>query len=152
MSREIRRALANETRLHILKGLKNKPQTYTNLMVSIGMDVDRDRGKFTYHVNLLKDVKLIDQEGDFYRITKQGEGALVTTEKVETIRVRKHTAAWYVVPLLLGIIGGIIGYIVIKDDDPKMAKNLLILGTLMTFLIPGGIGFLIKFVSALLHS
>lgn len=50
--------------------------------------------------------------------------------------VKEHTAAWYLVPLFLGIIGGIIGYIVIKDDNKKMATNLLILGIIMTFVIP----------------
>ena len=50
--------------------------------------------------------------------------------------VVRHTAAWYLVPFFLGIIGGIIGYIVIKDDDKSMATNLLILGILMTFVIP----------------
>lgn len=50
--------------------------------------------------------------------------------------VVKHTAAWYIVPLLFGIIGGIIGYLVIKDDDKKMATNLLILGIVMTFVLP----------------
>jgi len=56
---------------------------------------------------------------------------------------RKHTRAWYVVPLLLGIVGGIIGYIVIKDDDKKMATNLLITGTVMMFVVPivGGLIF-----------
>ena len=142
MSKEILRALANETRLRILKELKEKPQIYTDLMVNVGMDVERDRGKFTYHLNLLKDAKVIDQEGDFYRITKQGEEALVTVGKLEMIRVRKRTMVWYIVPLLLGIAGGIIGYLVVKDDDPKMAKNLLILGILLTFLLPGAIVFL----------
>ena len=50
--------------------------------------------------------------------------------------VVRHTAAWYLIPLVLGIIGGIIGYIVIKDDDKGMANNLLILGIVMTFVIP----------------
>jgi len=50
--------------------------------------------------------------------------------------VKKHTGAWYIVPLLLGIVGGIIGYLIIKDDDKKMATNLLIIGIIMTFVIP----------------
>ena len=142
MSKEILRALTNETRLHILKEIKEKPQIYTDLMVNVGMDIEKDRGKFTYHLNLLKDAKVIDQKGDFYRITKQGEEALVTVGKLEMIRVRKRTMVWYIVPFLIGIAGGIIGYLVVKDDDPKLAKNLLILGILLTFLLPGAIIFL----------
>lgn len=54
--------------------------------------------------------------------------------------VKKHTSAWYLVPLILGIIGGIIGYVVIKDDDKKMATNLLIVGIIMTFVVPIVVG------------
>ncbi len=57
--------------------------------------------------------------------------------------VKKHTGAWYLVPLVLGIIGGIIGYIVIKDDDKKMATNLLIIGIIMTFVIPIVVGLVV---------
>ena len=57
--------------------------------------------------------------------------------------VKKHTRAWYLVPLILGIIGGIIGYIVIKDDDKKMATNLLIIGIIMTVVIPIVVGLVV---------
>ena len=43
----------------------------------------------------------------------------------------EHSAAWYIAPIILTIIGGIIGYLVIKDDDPKMARNLFIIGLIM---------------------
>ena len=36
-------------------------------------------------------------------------------------------------PLFLGIIGGILGYVVVKDDDRKMANKLLILGIAIMF-------------------
>ena len=41
---------------------------------------------------------------------------------------------WYLLPILLGILGGIIGYIVIKVKDEKMAKNILYVG-LGTFVL-----------------
>jgi hypothetical protein len=34
-------------------------------------------------------------------------------------------------PIFLGLIGGIIAYFVIKDDDPKKAKNCLYLGIIL---------------------
>ena len=40
--------------------------------------------------------------------------------------------AWYLLPILMGIIGGIIMYFVIKNEEPDMAKNGLILGVLLT--------------------
>ena len=44
---------------------------------------------------------------------------------------RQRSALWYLAPLLFSIIGGIIAYLVIKDDDPKKAKNCLIIGLIL---------------------
>ena len=49
----------------------------------------------------------------------------------------KPSNAWYLAPLLFGLIGGLIGYIAVKDDDGDMAGNLLILGIIIT--IVGGL-------------
>lgn len=43
----------------------------------------------------------------------------------------KPSNIWYAVPIILGIIGGIIGYFAVKNIDKKMARNLLILGVIM---------------------
>jgi hypothetical protein len=41
---------------------------------------------------------------------------------------RKRSSAWYLLPIFLGIIGGIIGYFVIRHDNPNFAKRLLYVG------------------------
>jgi uncharacterized membrane protein len=63
-------------------------------------------------------------------------GAEVAAERVEVPeRARqKPTAAWYLVPFFFGILGGIVGYVAVKDDDKGMANNLLIFGIVWTFL------------------
>ena len=53
--------------------------------------------------------------------------------------VQHVSAAWYLVPLFFGIIGGIIAWAVNKDKDPKRARNLLIFGLVWT-LVPVIIG------------
>lgn len=41
---------------------------------------------------------------------------------------KKRSNWWFLVPILLGLIGGIIAFFVLKHDDPKKAKNCLYLG------------------------
>tara|TARA_Y100000590_G_scaffold230414_1_gene259755 strand:+ start:156 stop:335 length:180 start_codon:yes stop_codon:yes gene_type:complete len=38
------------------------------------------------------------------------------------------------VPILFGLVGGIIGYFALRKDDPKKAKNCLILGGILTII------------------
>jgi len=44
----------------------------------------------------------------------------------------KPSAAWWLLPIFFSFIGGIISWVCIKDRDPRMAKNTLILGILIT--------------------
>ena len=39
---------------------------------------------------------------------------------------------WFLLPILFHIIGGVIAYFVIRDDDPKLAKNCLWLGIIIS--------------------
>ena len=57
------------------------------------------------------------------------------------------SAAWYLVPLFFGILGGIIAWAVTKDKDPKRARNLLIFGLVWT-LVPVLIGLAVFFYTA----
>lgn len=53
----------------------------------------------------------------------------------ESNTVQKPSNLWYVLPLFLGIIGGLLGYFILKDRDKSMAKNILIFGTIWTVII-----------------
>jgi hypothetical protein len=46
--------------------------------------------------------------------------------------LKKRSAWWYLLPIFFSIIGGVIAYFVLKEDDPKLAKNCLILGIVIT--------------------
>ena len=39
---------------------------------------------------------------------------------------------WYVISILFGIIGGLIAYVILKNDSPKLAKNCLIIGVILS--------------------
>lgn len=107
----VHKVLGNKTRLHILKELKEKALTYTRLMKDLDMDVERDRGKFTYHLNVLKDSGLIKQEDDMYRITEQGEAALASVEERAEIVVHRSIKP----PLggLLLLLGGLLDILIV---------------------------------------
>jgi len=57
---------------------------------------------------------------------------------------KKPSKLWYLLPIFLTWIGGIIGYLVIKDRDKEFAKRLLIVGLVLTivFIVIGVIIFL----------
>ena len=40
----------------------------------------------------------------------------------------RRSALWYLLPILFGIIGGVIAYFVIRQDDSIKAKNCLKIG------------------------
>lgn len=55
--------------------------------------------------------------------------------KVELKTVKsKPSSAWYLAPILLGIIGGIIGYLAVRDEDKEMAQNMLLVGFAMSII------------------
>ena len=45
---------------------------------------------------------------------------------------RCRSNAWFLLPILLSIIGGAIAYFVLREDDPAKARNCLYLGIALT--------------------
>jgi len=58
---------------------------------------------------------------------------------------KKRSPLWYELPLILSIIGGIIAYYKIRKDDPKKARNCLIIGSLVIYVIIMWIGLQVVF-------
>jgi uncharacterized membrane protein len=54
---------------------------------------------------------------------------------------KRRSGLWYLLPIFVGIIGGVIAWFVIKDDDPKKAKNCLWLGIILLIIdiVVGGL-------------
>jgi len=87
-------------------------------------------------------IKKIERNIDELR---SGKEVSVIEERKETIvkpetfhpsyerRYTEPTKLWYLVPLFFGIIGGLIGYVAVKDEDEDMALGLLVFGILMFF-------------------
>jgi len=51
------------------------------------------------------------------------------------VNKKKPSKLWYLLPIFLNIVGGIIGYFAIKDRDKKMAKYVLIVGFIPTIIL-----------------
>ncbi|HET8719695.1 MAG TPA: hypothetical protein VFM64_01725 [Candidatus Nitrosotenuis sp.] len=60
---------------------------------------------------------------------------------------RRRSGWWFLLPILFNVIGGVIAYFVIREDDPKRARDCLLLGVILTaisiavFVIPIMIGY-----------
>jgi uncharacterized membrane protein YeaQ/YmgE (transglycosylase-associated protein family) len=42
--------------------------------------------------------------------------------------VKSRSSMWYLLPIFVGLIGGIIAYWILRHDDPKKAKKCLYVG------------------------
>jgi len=42
--------------------------------------------------------------------------------------VKSRSSMWYLLPIFVGLIGGIIAYLILRHDDPKKAKKCLYVG------------------------
>ena len=60
----------------------------------------------------------------------------------------KPSAAWWLLPIFFSFIGGIIAWVCVKDRDPSMAKNCLILGIVLT-VVPFAISLLMVSIASL---
>ena len=50
----------------------------------------------------------------------------------KTIIYKKRSVLWYLLPIFIGIIGGIIAFVVIRNSDPLKGKYCLIIGIVTT--------------------
>ncbi len=47
------------------------------------------------------------------------------------MQVGRRSSLWFLLPIVFNVVGGIIAYFVIKEDDSKKAKNCLYLGLIL---------------------
>ena len=56
---------------------------------------------------------------------------------------KRRSNWWFLLPIFIGLIGGIIAYFVLRNDDPQKAKNCLYLGIIL-----GVIGIILNLILA----
>jgi len=78
-------SISSPIRLQILRNLSKKEMNYSELMETLGLERDRDAGKFSYHLKKLLTAELIevDQRSRKYSLSKKGEIILEYLRKLE---------------------------------------------------------------------
>ena len=56
----------------------------------------------------------------------------VISSSVVDYQRRKRSRWWFLLPILFDIVGGVIAYFILKEDDKQLAKNCLWLGIILT--------------------
>ena len=44
---------------------------------------------------------------------------------------RERSNAWYLLPIIFGMIGAVVAFFIIRKDDPRKARNCLYVGLVM---------------------
>ena len=47
------------------------------------------------------------------------------------MQIRRRSTLWFLLPIVFNVLGGIVAYFAIRDDDPKRAKSCLLLGVVL---------------------
>ena len=47
------------------------------------------------------------------------------------MQVKRRSSFWFLLPIVFNVVGGIIAFFIIREDDPKKARNCLCLGIIL---------------------
>ena len=47
------------------------------------------------------------------------------------MQVKRRSSFWFLLPIVFNVVGGIIAFFIIREDDPKKARNCLYLGIIL---------------------
>ncbi|HEX5457834.1 MAG TPA: hypothetical protein VFX64_05545 [Candidatus Nitrosotalea sp.] len=47
------------------------------------------------------------------------------------MQVKRRSSFWFLLPIVFNVIGGVIAFFVIREDDPRKARNCLYLGIIL---------------------
>jgi uncharacterized membrane protein YvbJ len=64
--------------------------------------------------------------------SKCGIGLTVSSQVTSSSHQTRKSRWWYLVPIFFGILGGIVAYLLLQDDDKELAKKCLVLGIVVT--------------------
>jgi hypothetical protein len=47
------------------------------------------------------------------------------------MQIKRRSSFWFLLPIIFNVIGGIIAFFIINEDDPRKARNCLYLGIIL---------------------
>lgn len=47
------------------------------------------------------------------------------------MQVKRRSSFWFLLPIIFNIVGGVIAFFIIREDDPRKARNCLYLGIIL---------------------
>jgi hypothetical protein len=50
------------------------------------------------------------------------------------MQVKRRSSFWFLLPIIFNVVGGVIAFFVIKEDDPRKAWNCLYLGIILAII------------------
>lgn len=75
-----------------------------------------------------------DEPTTYKRLQRSPYSESKTYRKPITTQYEYCSDFWYLLPIVFGLLGGIIGYVGVKDRDPDMARNILLIGFVLTLI------------------
>jgi len=132
----------------ILQAYEKKGQglaEFSNAVTSL-MELGMSRERALVHMALENNIEIEEVKELEKRGLSREEASKEFVEKLKTMQElyastasepvkMSPSAFWYLLPLFLGLVGGLIAYVYVRDDDPDMAKDLFLIGVIPTVVI-----------------
>jgi len=110
----------------------SRVEALLNLAFQNNIDIEEIRGLEEQGLSReeakLRFLKGLERTKEFYDVLDNAHSESVFR------RNATPSSLWYILPIALGLIGGLIAYVYVRDDDSEMAKDLFTVG-LIVFII-----------------
>ncbi len=91
----------------------------------------RERYEGAEACKLYESIGKIDESSPLFPLRPDTRELRESRETIENV-IEGPSFLWYFVPFFFGILGGIVGYVAVKDKDENMAFGLLLFGIFWT--------------------
>jgi len=111
-----------------LRSIINKGFSRDRALINLALqnDVEIEEIINREESGLTRDEAILGFSEDLKRAREFSE--IFNTYPRKTVAHPTPNSLWYLLPLGFGLMGGLVAYVYVRDDDPEMAKNLFTVG------------------------